>query len=162
LTPRPGRRRRGDLLGEGGRRREGLRLGAEDQQRRVLEGDADTERGQQEGDVRGAANGAVGDPLHQDADEDGGDDRQRRGDREGPAGEDEEDGGVAAEHQHLAVGEVDQPEDAEDHRQPDRDQGVDRAKAEGVDQLLGELGSAHGQATSAASLEAGGIAANER
>ena len=36
----------------------------------------------------------------------------------------------AAEHEHVAVGEVDQLEDAVDHRVPERDQGVEGADRE--------------------------------
>ena len=44
----------------------------------------------------------------------------------------------------LAVGEIDQPQNGEDHRQPDRDQRVDAAQAERVDELLAKFGAGHG------------------
>ena len=43
---------------------------------------------------------------------------------------------VGRDHHHVAVGEVDQPEDPEDHRQPDRHQRVQAARAQRVDDLL--------------------------
>ena len=48
--------------------------------------------------------------------------------------------GVHAEHQELAVREVDDPHDAEDQRQPDRDQGVDAAEQDRRDDELGDQG----------------------
>ena len=46
---------------------------------------------------------------------------------------------VAGDGDELAVREVDEPEDREDHRQPERQQRVGRAEAEGVDELLERL-----------------------
>ena len=43
---------------------------------------------------------------------------------------------VGAGHDELAVGEVDEPQDAEDEADPDRHQRVDGAEADGVDQRL--------------------------
>src|SRR5215467_5569444 len=45
---------------------------------------------------------------------------------------------VHAQHQELAVGEVDHAHDAEDQRQPHRDEGVDAAQQHGGDEELGE------------------------
>ena len=54
-------------------------------------------------------------------------DRPARGERER----------VRAGHDQLPVGEVDEPQDAEDEPDPDRHQRVDGAEADGVDQGLG-------------------------
>ena len=50
-----------------------------------------------------------------------------------------EDREVGRDHHHVAVGEVDQPQDAEDHRQPDRHQRVQAARAQRVDDLLEDV-----------------------
>ena len=42
------------------------------------------------------------------------------------------------DHEDLAVGEVDQLDDAVDDRVADRDQGVERSQGQPVDELLGE------------------------
>ena len=55
-----------------------------------------------------------------DADHDGGDDQD--GDEDVDAEPDGGDGGVAAHHHELAMGEVDHLHHAEDDRQPDADQ----------------------------------------
>ncbi|WDT82677.1 MAG: hypothetical protein MPW14_14175 [Candidatus Manganitrophus sp.] len=60
--------------------------------------------------------------------------------RFGQAGDGEEaeenDPEIGADHVDLAVGEVDQPHDAVDHRVAERHQRVHRAEREAVDQLL--------------------------
>ena len=56
--------------------------------------------------------------------------RGRREDRERAEG---------ADHEDLAVGEVDELDDAVDHRVAERDQRVDRTEHEAVGQLLEEL-----------------------
>ena len=52
-----------------------------------------------------------------------------------------------AHHHHVAMGEVRHAQDAEDHGEADGDQRIEAAKADGVDDLLGdvELGT-HGRA----------------
>ena len=57
----------------------------------------------------------------------------------------------AADHEHLAVGEIDQAEHAVDHRVAERDQGIERADRERVDQLLDQESGHDG-----ALVEAGG------
>ena len=46
--------------------------------------------------------------------------------------------GERAEHVHVAVREIDQPQHAVDHRVAERDERVDRAERETVDELLEE------------------------
>ena len=48
----------------------------------------------------------------------------------------QEEGDVPADHEHFAMGEIDQAQDAVDHRVAERDQGVDRPDRQGVDELL--------------------------
>ena len=66
---------------------------------------------------------------------------QRRHDlhEEGRAALVEQVEGVARDGHELAVREVHEPEDREDHRQPEGQQGVGGAEAEGVDEVLAEL-----------------------
>src|SRR6202012_2786498 len=71
---------------------------------------------------------------------------RREDDKEGAprrVGEAEERGGVNAghrtDHVDVAVGEVDEAEDAVDHRVPDGDERVYRAPTQAVDDLLEEL-----------------------
>jgi len=45
----------------------------------------------------------------------------------------------AADHENIAMGEIDHADDAIDHGVADGDQAVDRAEHEAVDQLLGEI-----------------------
>ena len=50
--------------------------------------------------------------------------------------------GVRADHEDVAVGEVDELQDAVDHRVAERDQGVDRPDRDAVHEVLEELGHA--------------------
>ena len=61
--------------------------------------------------------------------------RQNRGDfrREIKSGE-------GAEHEYVAVREIDEPEDAIDHRVTERDEGENRAERQAVDELLEKFG----------------------
>ena len=45
----------------------------------------------------------------------------------------------AADHEDIAMGEIDHADDAIDHRVADGDQAIDRAEYNAVDQLLGEI-----------------------
>ena len=47
------------------------------------------------------------------------------------------------EHDEIAMGEVDQPHDAEDQRQPGREQGVEAAEQNALDQCIEPAGHAH-------------------
>ena len=95
-------------------------------QRDVLEHGRQTDRGEDLDVVRG-----VDDPAHDQRVDDEADDEEQRDRHQhhevGVRGEQHErpEGQVHPEHQELAVGEVDHPHDAEDQREPDRDQGVD-------------------------------------
>ena len=51
-----------------------------------------------------------------------------------------DDAQIGAEHVHLAVGEVDELEDAVDHGVPQRDECIHRAEGKAVYELLGEHG----------------------
>ena len=73
--------------------------------------------------------------LHRERERD--DDREAGEDApgDGPARRERE--RVGAGHDQLAVGEVDEPQHAEDEADPDRHQRVDGAEADGVDERLG-------------------------
>ena len=44
-----------------------------------------------------------------------------------------------ADHEDVAMGEIDHADDAVDHRVADRDQAIDRAERDAVDELLDEI-----------------------
>ncbi len=44
--------------------------------------------------------------------------------------------GIGADHINVAMGEIDQPQDAVNHRVAERDERVDRSDGQAVDQLL--------------------------
>ena len=94
---------------------------------------------QQHRDVRRAADRPVGDPLHEQADDDRADDHDRHRGRERQPGAEAEDRDVGRDHHQVAVGEVDEPQDPEDHRQPDRHERVQAARAQRVDDLLDDV-----------------------
>ena len=137
-------RRAGDDLD--GRERQ-LALGARvEQPDRLLEEDRDADGGDERCQPWRVPQRAVGEPLHDHRDGDRGDDRAEHHDRQHPEGqgalEERAPGGEGpegADHEDLAVGEVDQLDDAVDHRVADRDQRVQRPEGQPVDQLLEEL-----------------------
>ena len=57
----------------------------------------------------------------------------------------------AADHEDVAVGEIDHADDAVDHRVADGDQAVDRTERDAVDELLDEVFHASPSALSATS-----------
>ena len=90
----------------------------------------------------------VGDALHGPAIERGDRHRYQQHDQQdqrdgGQAERDQDQEGdqrdEAADHENIAMGEIDHADDAVDHRVADGDQAVDRAEHEAVDQLLGEI-----------------------
>ena len=101
-----------------------------DDQRHGLEQERDRERGHEHHRRRLAPERPEDDAVHRERERD--DDREARGDapRDGPSrGEGER---VRARHHELAVGEVDEPQDAEDEADPDGHQRVDRAEPERI------------------------------
>jgi hypothetical protein len=86
-----------------------------------------------------AAERPVGDPLHQQPDDHGPDDHDHQRRFQWESGAETEDRQVGRDHHHVAVGEVDQAQDPEDHRQPDGHQRVQAAGAQGVDDLLDDV-----------------------
>ena len=70
---------------------------------------------------------------HDQQDQGDGGQAERDQDQEGDQGDE------AADHENIAMGEIDHADDAVDHGVADRDQAVDRAEHEAVDQLLGEI-----------------------
>ena len=112
----------------GGRRRHGLRQAAEEKAHRLDEHDAEAEGHQQLVLVRPRVEVADDHPLHHHADQH---DEQRAGDD----GDDEgarigigDPAGVAAEHEHRAVREVEDAERAVDDGQAGGDQREQRAE----------------------------------
>lgn len=95
------------------------------------------------GRAGGVAQGPVGEALGGDrgegGDQDSGDQHERQGQPQGGAAGEGEVGGQgaeAADHDDLAVGEVDELDDAVDHRVADRDEPVEGAEDQAVGQLL--------------------------
>jgi hypothetical protein len=110
--------------------------------------DRHADRGDQRRETERAAQGPVGQPFDGPAHErsqqhaDDQDDEQRQKNRTDaePCGKDER-GNQRDEgrnHEHVAMGEVHHPDDAEDHRVADGDKPVDRSERDAVDQLLDE------------------------
>ena len=90
--------------------------------------------------LRGVAQRPVGDALEQHAERRGRATiasrkvaHQGRSERRGGV-----EGEVGAQHEHVAVGEVDEPEDAVHHRVADGDERVEAAQGQGVRQVLQE------------------------
>lgn len=83
-----------------------------------------------------AAQGPEGDALHGERREHGGADAEHHDGKQRRAEPEPEQHPAARQRHDLAMGEVDQPDDGEDDGQPQREQRVDAAEAEGVDVLL--------------------------
>jgi hypothetical protein len=106
-----------------------------DEERDRLQHEGDREGRDQHHGRRGRSQRAEDGSFHQ----------QRERDDDGEAGDDADDHGlvgregerVRAGHDQLAVGEVDQPQDAEHEADADGHQRIDRALADGVDEDLG-------------------------
>ena len=132
------------LAGQQDRERLVVRL--PDDHRQRLQEQAHAHRGDQRRQARRVAQRPVGDLLDREVEHRADDDRrdqrdqQQRPARQAEAGERGDDGPARqrADHQHLAVGEVDQVDDPVDHRVAERDQRIDAAEHEAVDDLLDE------------------------
>jgi hypothetical protein len=134
--------------------------GPDDDLHQVLEDQRDADRGDQRGHTRGAAEGPVGEPLdghvdrahHGHADGQGRDEDRAKDERlrdravgqvqpeeveRGREARQEEQADERSDHEHVAVGEVDQLDDPVDHRIAEGDEGIDRAEHERVADLLG-------------------------
>ena len=123
---------------------------ARDHEGDVLEDERHADRGDQGGQPRCVPERSIDDPFDEDVEEP--DDRHRE--HEGTDQEEREEGQVVdrpalahdpaeedhgherADHEDVAMGEVDELDDPVDHRVAERDQRVDRADREGVDGLL--------------------------
>src|SRR5262249_43788349 len=62
---------------------------------------------------------------------------RRQADRD--QNEKRDEGDETADHENIAVGEIDHADDAVDHRVADGDQAIDRTEHQSVDELLGEV-----------------------
>ena len=109
----------------------------------ILDHHRHAERRQHRGQARGVAQGAVGDEFHRDAEQAD----RHKGDQPGQQGEpgmasdaaqdaDGRDRHEGAGGKHLAVGEIDQPQHPVDHRVAKRDERVDGADRQRIDDLL--------------------------
>ncbi len=128
-------------------------LGAADpQQADVLEDEREADRGDQRRQLRRVAQrpvaGALDHHVEAAAGDAGDDQRQqqaadqhrRRGRDPEPERGPERERDQRADHEHLAVGEVDQLDDPVDHRVAERDQRPDRAVGDPVDEVVAEPG----------------------
>ena len=107
--------------------------------RQVLERQEQAERADERHDDGRAAQRAVGDPLEEEADGGAGQDGEhRRHERRRLERDQQRVRQHAAQHVHAAVGDVDDPEDAVRQRQADRQQGIEAADREPVEDVLGE------------------------
>jgi hypothetical protein len=128
------------------RLRERQRVAAPDHQREVLQDDRDADGGDQRREARRLAQRPVRDPFHGVADRHAQRDRARGGQhddgdrRQARSGQqvDHAERHHRTDHHHLAVGEVDELDDAVDHRVAERHDGVHRAERKTVDDLLDE------------------------
>ena len=116
--------------------------------REVRQHERHADRRQHRREAEGVAQRPVGDALHRPAIERGDRHRDQQHDQEdqGDRGQPERDQhqerdqrDEAADHEDVAMGEIDHADDAVDHGVADRDQPVDRAEHEAVDELLGEI-----------------------
>ena len=85
---------------------------------------AHADGGDHDGHSGGGAQRLVGCPLDQKAQQDGEQDGQRQGDGQGQPHGGQVDGDQAGDHEHVAVGEVDQAQNTVHHGVADGDQGV--------------------------------------
>jgi hypothetical protein len=117
-----------------------------DDHRQRLQQEAHADRGDQRREARRVSKRPVGDLLDREvedrADDDRGDqrDQQQQPARQAEAGH-RDDHGPARQrphHQHVAVREIDQVDDAVDHRVAERHEGVHAAEHQPVDDLLDE------------------------
>ena len=126
----------------------GQRPATHEEHHGVLQNDRYAERAEHRRQTRRAPQRSVGRRLDADAEEPDRDesrheDAKRDQDADGAARKagrrrKQEEGKMATDHEHLAVGEVDEAQNAVDHRVAQRDQRVDGADRKGVDQLLNE------------------------
>ena len=109
------------------------RNGRKDDNGQILQEKGDADGADQGRNSRRVAQGPIGHPIDKDADtgrhQDGPDDRQRPGQvKQGDGPEDK----IGPQHENLAMGKVDQPQDAVDHGIADGDQGIKTAKGQSV------------------------------
>ena len=123
--------------------------GPEEELHAVLEEERDAERADQRRDARRGAQRPVGEPLDRDPDDGTADHRREhhqedhepdRDCRVSGAAEEMQhaEADVGADHEDVAVGEVEELEDPVHHRVPEGDQGIDAAERGRVDERLEE------------------------
>ena len=124
-------------------------LGAEHQLHRVREEERDAERTDQRRDPRGVAERPVGEALDHDAEHRAAGHRRERDQHQQQPGRhlrirraaqqlERAEADERPDHEHVAVGEIEELQDPVDERVAERDQGVDAAQREAVDRELDE------------------------
>ena len=97
---------------------------------------ADGKGCEQGSDLRGAAHRAITDPLDDQSDQHGAGNHHHQGEGQRQVIDQTKGSEIGCHHHDIAVGKVDQAQDAEHHGQADGHQGVQAAQAKGIDQLL--------------------------
>ena len=124
-------------------------LGAEHHLHRVREEERDAERADQRRDPRGVAERPIGEALDHDAEHRAAGHGRKRDQhqqqpgrhhriRRAPQQLERAEADERADHEHIAVGEVEELQDPVDERVAERDQGIDAAQREPVDRELDE------------------------
>jgi hypothetical protein len=103
----------------------------------------DGERGEQQRDEARVPERPEGDQLHQDRRDAGREDADERDDHERRAEIGGREHRVPRDRHQLAVGEIQHPHHAVDHRQAEREQGIDAPERQRVHELLDELRRGH-------------------
>ena len=116
-----------------------------DDQGEVFQQKGGGDGGNQQRNPGGPAQRPVGAPLQQHPHEAGQPDGQAEGHRPGPGEEPHpHDRHVGRHHQQVAVGKVDEPQDAVNQGVADGDEGIETAQGQAVDELLQEGEEIHG------------------
>ena len=143
-----------DLAAEDGQEVDALRPRADEEDQRLLQEEAHREGRDEQRRRIGVAErpegDALGDQRQHDRRDEAGDERDRQ--RRAEEGEQ----GVAGDHDQLAMGEVDQPHDAEDQPDAEGGEGIEAADARDVGECLDEAFD-HGAASRHADAEIGGV-----
>ena len=125
--------------------RKGLGPAPGEDQGQVLQQERGGDGGNQQRNPGGPAQGPVGAPLQQHPHEAGEPDGQAESRRPGPGEQPHpHDRHVSRHHQQVAVGKIDQPQDAVHQGVADGDEGVETAQRQAVDELLEEGEEIHG------------------
>jgi hypothetical protein len=128
-----------DRLVEATRQRNSLLPGRDERKEKVLDDHGHREAREKEREEAGAAQWSECEALHQDGRDPGRSDRRRRLNRKRQPLLMLEIHRVRSNRHELAMGEVDEAENRENHRQTESEQCIRRTQAERVDDLLDGL-----------------------